>query len=201
MMDISDDHRKLCAACTRAITALYQKSASEPNSKIKIATDLELVISQQTGKPIFIKKMQIRYDKTDVRALFLNYQDRFEIYVADGFDTESLRYYKIRELFHIVVDKPEFHTSDLIGHIDNMLLRSPPEGVASTLGHPVIAEHLSQAAATEFLFPHSDRVALRKADGNVDYDKIASDYGIPKWLIERAMTEAYMAEWAPYFGI
>src|SRR6185437_12853575 len=139
--EITDEHKKYCAEKTQEAVALYLKDCSEPQNKDRSANELRLVLEQHVAKkPIVVKIFRRHYTKCITRAFYWNYGDRIQINIAQGFEPSTVKYYLVRELFHLVIDKPEFRTTDAVGLIGNSFLRSSPDDTDLALGHPTIAE-------------------------------------------------------------
>jgi hypothetical protein len=127
--------------------------------------------------------------------------DHYAIFIARGMPDDVLRWYRCKELFHVVLIHGDFQMKDIIEHLNNMMVRSAPESADLDLGHATVCETLAEIAAGEFLIPFSDRVTARKADGNIDFPSLAETYAVPQWEIEYRCSDAYMGVLAPFFGI
>jgi hypothetical protein len=203
-MQISDDDLNYCVAKTREIVALYKRDASDPEDPCKSHLDLEWIIRNEcAGKEIYLKLLRMSWTACHVRAFVLDKGAHWEIHFGGGMPPDWFLWYKAKELFQIIIvkDRPRFRTTDLAKHIGNMVLREQPESADLGLGHATVAETLAELAAIEFLLPHADRVALRRADGNINYVGIGAEYGLPPALVQWAASDAYMSALARFFGI
>jgi Zn-dependent peptidase ImmA (M78 family) len=145
--------------------------------------------------------LRFNWHSSLVRAVYFPKADHYEIYIIKGMPPEYLRYYKCKELFHIVLDREALRTTDLVALLQNMITRARPESRDLDLGQATVSETLAEIAAAEFLLPYKDRIGLRNADGNIDYEAAAKIYGVPQWLVGFTTTKDYMAALEPFFGV
>ena len=107
------------------------------------------------------------------------------------------RFVRCKELFHIALNRDEYHNINLSNHIEKIVLCFPDDD--SNPEKSVQVELLAEFAAMEYLFPHEERVKiLSKGElAAEDYKKIAEQYKIPLFFVERYLSREWVARLNP----
>jgi Zn-dependent peptidase ImmA (M78 family) len=190
-----------CATKTKEIIKFYQEACAWPHELRRSVDDLGLIVSGKHGREIYYRKLPISAKANLVRGFYIPKGDQYLIFFVSDLSDEMLRYVKCKELFQIILDTEALRTVDIIELVRNMILRSSPESADLNLGHTTNSETIAEIAAWEFLFPYKDRVALKgTVNGKDDYAKLASDYGMPQYMIERCLSDEMMTALGPFFG-
>lgn len=121
----------------------------------------------------------------------------FDIRVAPGLDPAQKRFVLCKELFHIVIDKPEYRSTDLLPHIGEMTKDIPFH--AGPKNPAVICEHLAEIGAMEYLLPFAVRAREAAAVQNGDYAPVSDKYCLPLVKVEQYLSPEYM-EWLGPFA-
>lgn len=110
------------------------------------------------------------------------------------------RFYTCKELFHIVLDKPEYHSLDLSAHIAEMTTSVFGEESSSPA---VVVEHLAEIAAMEYMMPYAVRATEISTVNDNNYLPIAEKYMVPLVKVEKYLSKShmeYLADFVPKYA-
>lgn len=124
------------------------------------------------------------WDNGSILAFFVAYDDHYDICLLDGLNYCYKKFALCKELFHIVIEKPEFLSINYEETIGKCVNGGALNGAYSN-------EYVAEIAAMEYLFPFKHREEII-ANGNIDFDSIASTYRIPRLLVEKYLNEYRM---------
>lgn len=102
------------------------------------------------------------------------------------------RFVAAKELFHVVLDLPDYRTMDLVRLVDDVTLTFPNSEAKAR--DATACEFLAELAAMLFLFPMKEREAVL-AQGNskeIDAFAIATRFKVPKHHVEKSLSKSYM---------
>lgn len=100
------------------------------------------------------------------------------------------RFVLCKELFHVLLDKPEYRNMDLFAHIEEVIILFPV--VDSRPKPSSVSEFLAEVAAMQFLFPYEDRRKILARGIAPNFQEIAETYKIPRVYVEKYLSENYM---------
>lgn len=127
--------------------------------------------------------------RSSIRALYLAYDDHYEIYLLEGMNYCWNRFVLCKELFHVLLDTEEYRNTKIYQHLEEMGLKAPEPGQEPK--SPAVSELMAEIAAMEFMFPYKDRVTIRK-NGEVDYAQVAERFKIPQYYVEKYLADGWM---------
>jgi hypothetical protein len=123
--------------------------------------------------------------------------NKYIVAFAKNLPRDWERFILAKELFHVVMDQPEYHNMDLVAHIADMTFCFPS---ANSPKHEAVAiELLAEIATMEFLFPYRRRVEELKGPNKDNPLAIASKYDAPQVFCEAYMSTAFLDPMKPYF--
>jgi hypothetical protein len=206
-MLIDTDLIRFCAEKTREIAADHDEYAIGgpfPRS----AEDLHWLMLGRHGFPIHHKELRIPWKQAKWRSFYIPFGEEGAqitpgqgsapvvikecfIYYAGGMPRPHLRYYKTKELLQIHLWQEAHATKDIVDLVRNMIIRESPTSIDLDLGHSTTSDTLGEIAAMEFLFPLARRLEiLERPPGNDGIEKLAADYEIPPFVVQRALNTA-----------
>jgi hypothetical protein len=140
-MRIDNELLHFCADKTREIVAAYDKFCVFPGEKDgfpRSVDDLHTLVWGHYGKPIHHRLLRIKRSSAKYRSFYITFDDRCEIYYPDYIDIPGMRYYKSKELMQLHLMQEAYKTKDIVGLVQNMILRASPESVELDLGHAAL---------------------------------------------------------------
>jgi len=155
--------------------------------------DLLWLCGQHLQKEISIQYVSIPEDGTSIKAGFLALADgQYLIGLVEGMTDEDERFVLCKELFHVMFDHEGIRNIDLATHLAEYasLFQAP-----DCVGEPqcsVAWENLAEIAAMEFLFPYDQRLAHVNGGTTLDFGRLATRYGIPRYYVEIACSPGNM---------
>jgi Zn-dependent peptidase ImmA (M78 family) len=141
-----------------------------------------------------VRLFQLQLDKEDsvVFSACVMYEDKHcDVLFVDGLNTCWRRYVVCKELFHIIIDLPEYRNMNIEQHVQELTVAFPDDD--SSPEKAAVAEFIAEIAAMEFLFPYAKRAQeLAQAGGTADYAAIARKYRVPVLFVERYLSQEWM---------
>lgn len=155
------------------------------------------ILQQYLNLKIQLNVLEIPAQGNSIRALIAVSEGHFEIYLLGGMPHDLHRVVVCKELFHAVLDSEDYRNMALYKHLSECVMPSPDE--CRDPSPAKISEIMAEVAAMEFLFPYRERVTCKKliAAGKLNFERIAEEYMIPQFLVERYMSE----EWLQYMSM
>ena len=199
------DHSLLhfCAEKTREIVQEYTANCvrDDEDEFPRSVDDLYWLIQARYELPIRFRRLNISIVKSDIRACYIRHTDYFGIYELRGLTPFHCRFVRTKELFHIHLDQEALRTRDIIGLVENMMVRASSESADLHLGRATNSETIAELAALEFLFPYERRLRHKRTiDDADDYAAIAEEYQVPQFLIEHCLSDGFMESLKAYFS-
>jgi hypothetical protein len=209
---IDGDLLHFCAAKTREVAEEHDKACGAPFGQglPRSAEDLHWIMCGRHGFPIhhkvLDKRPSLHWTQAKFRSFYIPYNAQRQklgpdataiqiaecwIFYAHGMSPEQLRFYKTKELLQIHLWQEALATRDIVDLVHNMIVRETPQALDLNLGHSTTSDTLGEVAAMEFLFPLEHRLAyLEKGAGRDGVAKLADDYKIPAFVVQRALANA-----------
>lgn len=146
--------------------------------------DLLDICTRYLNKRINLLTHDTPWDGSSILAFFVAYPDHYDICLLDGMNYCYRKFALCKELFHIIIENPEFQSINYDYTIDKCVNGGQLNGADSN-------EYIAEMAAMEYLFPFKLRKHIVDS-GNIDFEKIAIDYRIPRLLVEKYLTDYRM---------
>ncbi len=150
----------------------------------KSDADLLDVCTRYLGKKIRTYTHNTPWDKGSIVAFNVAYEDYYDICLLGELNYCYSKFALCKELFHVIIDNPEFQSIDYGTRINQCI-------IGGVLLGPDSNEYVAEIAAMEYLFPFKDREAILKQT-DIDFDTIALTYRIPRLLVETYLNELRM---------
>lgn len=163
------------------ILRLHYRSADHNN---RSDADLYDICSRYLSKKIKLFTHKMSWDGSSILAFYVAYPDKYDICLLDGLNYCYSKFALCKELFHIIIENPEFESINFDYTIDKCVNGGDLNGADSN-------EYIAEIAAMEYLFPFRIREILIKS-GDIDFEKVAADYRIPRLLVEKYLTDYRM---------
>jgi len=128
-------------------------------------------------------------DRTILGA-YLNLGASYVIIVGANLNFCWKRFVLCKELFHVLLDAPEYRRMNIYEHLEEVKTTFPL--LESRPGPSTVCEAMAEMAAMEFLFPYAARVEELEKNASPDYLAIAQKYKIPQVYVEEYMSPSYM---------
>ena len=174
---------------------LHLENGKGPKIPISIE-DLQQSIQEVFG--VKIEKSEVHIITKSVGGFYERHSEKLaKIYVSGGQASEMVRYVLTKEMCHIVVDQPNErspHGDRTIAAILNFM-SSELMPFFGDENNQIRSEQLAELAAIEFLYPYElrgpDRLKIRPTGAS--YSSLARHYGIPEFVVARALSKSYHA--------
>jgi hypothetical protein len=177
-LQIARKHRQKC-------DAKFPKHKNRSMRSIDHLVDL----LQSEGYKIEINLIDISHAAQAVRGTYFAKEDgSYIIFLLAGQNLCWTRLVLCKEIFHILLDRPECRTmsiENLIDELANIIITEPKPSAALS------NEILTEVAAMEFIFPYEFR-KLELAQGTPNYYEIAEKYRCPLQMVEKYLHNANM---------
>jgi len=184
-----------CIDLARDLASHYRQNALGGDAPYKRLDELIKIIECYLEKKTLVR--QLLRTKRSIKAVYFAKADgTYEINLLSGMDEDEERITCCKELFHVVIDTEAYHSTDLYGHVYEVVATF--QVTDSTPSPSAQSEKLAELAAMEFLFPYADRKAILKANNNPDMAVIAARYGVPQGSVELFCSEPYMEFFAEF---
>ncbi|WP_313248896.1 ImmA/IrrE family metallo-endopeptidase [Stenotrophomonas acidaminiphila] len=189
-----EDDITTCLRRTMEVSELYEMYVrGDGRATRRSVDDLLWLCEQHLQKKISIQYVSIPEDGTSIKAGFLALADgAYLIGLVEGMTDEDERFVLCKELFHVMFDHEGIRNIDLATHLAEYasLFQTP-----DCEGEPqcsVAWENLAEIAAMEFLFPYDQRLAHVNGGTTLDFGRLATRYGIPRYYVEIACSPGNM---------
>lgn len=146
--------------------------------------DLLVLCQKYLNKDIRVMTHDTQWDGGSIAAFIVTYPTYYDICLLDGMNFCQQKFALCKELFHTIIQNPEFQSIDFENTIDECYAGGSLSGTAAS-------EHIAEIAAMEYLFPFKDRLKIVAA-GEIDFHAIAQEYRIPRLRIEKYLTQFRM---------
>jgi hypothetical protein len=188
---------KYCMERTNSLMSQYVMRYVDKNWPVRTVELLKRACQTDLGATVSTGTVDVAIPAkgSALKAFWIRENGAFHICLTPGQNQCWKRFATCKELFHIIIDKEEYRTTDLLPHIGEMTTARPFSEAASPA---VIAEHLAEIGAMEYLLPFSCRQAERASVVNGDYMPIAKKYLVPLIKVERFLSDEYMTWLAPF---
>ena len=154
------------------------------HTKNRSDADLLDICTRYLQKKINLKKHLTPWENGAILAFIVSYEAYYDICLLDGMNYCHNKFALCKELFHIVIENPEFQSIFSDETIQECVTGGKLSGGASQ-------EFIAEIAAMEYLFPFKERIKIYK-QGNIDFDAIATEYKIPRLMVEKFLTKYRM---------
>jgi len=179
-----------CIGKAKEISEAYQLLIPAGRGTSKRSIDVLVEVCQESsGLLIEICKVDLDLADQWLYGACLLYQTKAVILHAHYLNQCWERFTVCKELFHVVLDKDEYRTTDIYQHLEDIILAFPDDN--STPTKPVMCEFLAEVAAMEFMLPYHDRAQII-ASGQMSAMQVAQEYKIPCLLVERYLSKGFM---------
>lgn len=194
-MNLSKHDISRCVDLARDLAAHYHQNVLNGDSPCKRMDELIVIIQTYLEKKVTVR--QLLRAKRSIKGVYFALQDgSYEINLLSGMDEDEERITLCKELFHVVIDTEAYHSTDLYGHVYEVVATFPVTN--SNPSPSAQSEKLAELAAMEFLFPYVDRKAILEDNNNPDMAVIAARYGVPQGSVELFCSEPYMEFFAEF---
>lgn len=154
------------------------------------------ICSDEIGKPIEINTLaSLDASKFCIKGIEVAFNDHYEIWILEEKNLCRRRFVTIKELFHVLLDCPEYRNFDFKNHTFETVTDGPQVGNSLPSAQ---SEFFAEYAAMEFLFPLSHRKEIIKHQPNPNYLQIATQYRIPQIYVERCLAKTHMDYFSVY---
>lgn len=191
-MIIKDNVLKETVGIAKDISEQYELFHITGNNPQKSIEYLIEIVKKNLTNEINILEVDIAYDKSAVYSMCVIKPDKaIDIVIAKDLNYCWKRFAICKEIFHLLIDRPDYRALDIELHTESVLIAFPiDDAIPST---SVQVEFLAEVAAMEFLFPYKSRlVQLSTSAGNVNFPDIAQKYKMPQIFVERYLTDNYI---------
>lgn len=171
----------------RNLQHLYDLNFRVPDGPAKSIEALKQLCRQQVAREIRFKDILLP-DHYAIKGVCTKYDDHYEIGTLQSLNRCWKRFVTCKELFHVLLDDPEFENLDLGAHFEQSVLDTP--NVDGTHAPSAQCELIAEYGAIEFMFPFKDRIKL--AAQGVNSQSVAETYLIPRIYVERYLSVSYM---------
>lgn len=196
-MYMQQEHFSRCLGLARDLADHYKQTVLNGGATYKRMDELLKIIESYLSKKVVVN--QLVREKRSIRAVYFAMKDgTYEVFLLAGMTEDEERFALCKELFHVVVDIEEYHSTDLYGHVYEVVATFPVEN--SSPSPSAQSEMLAELAAMEFMFPYEDRKAILSGGNNLDMAAIAARYGVPQPYAELYCSDEYMKFFAKALG-
>lgn len=191
-MIIKDNVLKETVSIAKTITEQYELFHITGNNPQKSIDYLIDIVKKNLTNEINIVEVDISYDKSAIYSMCIIKPDNaIDIVIAEDLNYCWKRFAICKEIFHLLIDQPEYRTLDIELHTESVLIAFPKDDAIPSTS--VQVEFLAEVAAMEFLFPYKSRLMqLSTGAGNVNFPEIAQKYKMPQIFVERYLTDNYI---------
>lgn len=148
-----------------------------------------LWLCQQYQQKVITMEMLDLTDRTIIGA-HLNLSTNYVVIVGSNLNYCWQRFVLCKELFHVLLDAPEYRSMSIYEHLEEVKTTFPL--IDSRPGPSAVCEAMAEIAAMEFLFPYEARVVELAQNPSPDYLAIAQKYKIPQVFVEEFLSPSYM---------
>ncbi len=195
-MIIKPQDFRFCLDQAKYMAEQHKTYAHPGDTTPKDINEFVRICKEQLNFNITLKSIPIAAANSGIRGFFIRTTDAYEIYILEGLNTCWEAFVRCKELFHILLDNPEYRNMDIYAHLEEVTIAFPLP--ASSPGKSVTCECMAEIAAMEFLYPYS----MRKHDHQkkpIDYLAIAKHYRIPRVYVEAYLRDDVMKTLGSFF--
>lgn len=164
-------------------------------SSLKSADKLLDISRIELGYEICIEEVENSANINMIKGMVVFAENKSMILLNSQLNNCMKRMVLCKEIFHILIENPEFESINLDHQLSEVLIQLPTMGEGTA---PNFAQDkwLAEYAAMEFLFPLDDRLLIMNqcaANGEeIDYADIAEKYKVPRLLVEQYLSDEYV---------
>lgn len=198
-MDLNQE-LQYCMDKTAALMAQYLMRYVDNHGPVREVEQLKRACQVHLKANLSLETLEVAIPPKGpaLKAFVVRLDDNtYDIRIAPGLDPAQKRFVIAKELFHIVLDKPEYRSIELIPHISEMTKEIPFN--AGPKSPSVICEHLAEIGAMEYLLPYARRVGEAAAVQGGDFTAVAQKYCLPLVKVEQYLSPEYL-EWLGPFA-
>lgn len=195
-MDL-DKELQYCMGKTADLMNQYLMRLVDKGAPVRKVELLRRACTVHLGAKVDISTLEVEIPAKGpaIKAYWLKTPEGYQICLTPGLNRCWKRFALCKELHHIVIDKAEYRSTDLLPHIGEMTNEIPFETPKSPA---VICEHLAEIGAMEYLMPFAVREQEASNVANGDYMPIAQKYLIPLVKVEQYLSPEYIKWLRPY---
>lgn len=188
---------RFCLDKAAEISEIYRLNVLNGAANKKSVGELLRLCREYLNKNIAVHELRnIPAEGKSIRGYYLRFSDRYVINLLSGMNLCWRRFVLCKELFHVILDEERYRTTDIYGHIEEVVAKFP---VPQPAGPAVVSEALAEIAAMEFMFPYDRRLIAIQAP-EIDYLAVAQAYKIPQALVEEYLAESFVRSLGSYMG-
>lgn len=194
IIQFKEDDISACIRKALEVSDLYEMYVrGDSKAARRSVDDLLWLCEQHLGKTIRIEYVAIPEDSSSIKAHCLALNDgSYLIGLVEGMSDEEERFVLCKELFHVMFDHEGIRNIDLATHLAEYASLFQSQDCVGEPQCSVAWENLAEIAAMEFLFPYDHRVASVDLGTTLDYGRLATRYGIPRYYVEVACSPGNM---------
>lgn len=185
-MQLSKTEVTECIELVHEVAEHYRLNVLNSARTMRSVEDLEWIVGTFLQKKVTVESLKVpAAGKWIKAACVITDAGEYEIYVLTGLDLDARRFIICKELFHVVLDAESRRNMDMFRHLQEVTTTFPV-AIVQPNSAAAACEYYAEAAAMEFLFPYTERLAVLAAapEGGPNYAEIASRYGIPQEYVE-----------------
>lgn len=185
---------EIAIAHAREVDDIYRLNYLGSNNTSRSVDILREISQGYLGKRVEYYTHPMSYNAGQaIRGFCLKFPEHYEIALLSGQNFCWTRLVLSKEIFQVLIDKPEYRTHDIAGLIEQAIISFPAPTSDDNL--PLLSESLAEIASMEFLFPYKERDALIVSlqGQDPDYAAIADRYKLPRVMVERYLSKSLMA--------
>ena len=180
-----DEDILACLEKVSELREMYEMYVLNGKQERKSIDDLLWVCEQYLSKKVEVQYVDLPVEGSSIHAAFWAMEDgSYIIGLLSGMTDEEERFVLCKELFHVIFDEESRRSLALAAHVEEYT-----SNIAVERGEPncpAAWETLAEIAATEFLLPYGRRVEMAANASTVDFARIATHYGLPRFFVEVA---------------
>jgi hypothetical protein len=196
-LQIDESLTKHAISEVKRLREAYTLHGLDSKATQRSVNDLLDICRKDVATEILIHQHPDTYRNHLVSSIYLKLPDKYVIVLLAEMNNCWKRFAICKELFHVVLNKPENFSTDIKGHVEDFFA-----GITSTTNNSnqnsSQMEMVAEFAAMEFFFPFSERKQIKVAHTNPDFASIAERYKIPRIMVERYLTSNFMEILAPF---
>jgi hypothetical protein len=189
---ISKTQIKAAIQLVHEIEVQFKLYALSPTHSERSVDDLLRICRQYRNNVIAVNEHSLRYEGQPILGFYLLKDDgSCDICLLSGLNFCWKRFVLCKELFHVILNDPEYQTKDLKSHIEATIAHFPD--VENTTPVAVASEMLAEMAAMEFLFPYRLRKLHQAGVQEISVvEALAMKHRIPTLMVNKYLTSNYM---------
>ena len=128
---------------------------------------------------------------TAMRGTCVRTSGGYDILLLPKMDPTLTRFVLVKEIFHAIFDIEAVYQMNLLQHLDSTLF-----GDSKDMPLHAQSEYAAHAAAAEFLFPYSERLAVVKNGRYLDPKALSTEFDMPSSIVEYYLSASAMEFYA-----